>query len=155
MGHKEHQPGAKSDPRDINMNDFRALVRNYLDGTAQGDDDMGFVAKGDRNEKVRILQRRLVRQSVHVGPPDIPTPVDEPYKYCDGIYGDWTTRAVATFFGGDGLSFSTAEQWELLKDAEDAKLGGKLDFPISVTGTVSGTVSGSVSGSVTGSAQAK
>jgi hypothetical protein len=38
-GHKEHQPGEKSDPT-FNMNQFRADVAAVLAGTPQGDDDV-------------------------------------------------------------------------------------------------------------------
>jgi N-acetyl-anhydromuramyl-L-alanine amidase AmpD len=76
-GHKEHQPGAKTDPS-FDMDAFRTRVRAELT-TERGDDDM-LVKKGDTSERVKFWQFVLVALGY---------PLET-----DGKYGDATEAAV-------------------------------------------------------------
>lgn len=139
--HDNHVHASGEADDDANTADWD--ISSLAPSTNPGGEDMWVVRKGDANEGVRLLQRRLVRQGVHVGPPDQVAPADDPYKWCDGKYGDWTTRANKEFFGGDGTAYDKTEQWERLNDAETPDIG---NMAVSVSGTVSVSGSGTVSG---------
>jgi hypothetical protein len=76
-GHKEHQPGSKTDPS-FDMDAFRTRVRAEL-ATERSDDDM-LVKKGDTSERVKFWQFVL-------------TALGHPLA-TDGIYGPAMEAAV-------------------------------------------------------------
>lgn len=72
--------------------------------------DTMWCKKGDTGDKVLALQLRLVDSGAHVGPPGQIAPADQPYKWCDGEYGSWTSTGLASLVGGNGETYGVWEE---------------------------------------------
>lgn len=76
----------------------------YTDGTNPGgDDDTMLCSEKDTGEKVRVLQRGLLRLD----------PKALPKAGVDGDYGDETVAAVKRLLGGSGKEYGDDQYWKL------------------------------------------
>lgn len=90
IGHKEHQPGDKSDP-EFSMPAFRAAVAGD-----DGDGDDMLSKKGETGDKVRFLQLALQRLDGTIWP------VKDGVPQVTNTYDSTTVAAVKRLLGGNG-----------------------------------------------------
>lgn len=117
VGHKEHQPGLKTDPS-FDMDKFRTDIRNYSEGGITL-----YCKLGDNSEQVKEMQENVTDCGGHVGASNAPIDPANPYRYCDGSYGSNTAKGLASVIGGDGKTYQAAQRSALQRKLRSLTAG--------------------------------